>query len=266
MSLQDIPFHRWDAQRAALIIAHPGHELRIYHWLERARPLVLVLTDGSGHTNHSRLGSTTAVLEKAGAVAGSIYGRVSDQELYRAILSRDADFFVALVEEIAQILRREGTEYVVGDAVEGANPGHDVCRLLLNAALSRVEQAHDRRPGNFEFPLEGPSYDGRSEEHPDAILLHLDDEAYHRKLAAAQFYPEIAADLARTLSIHDRELFRIECLRPVHYGLEIDHCFEHPPLYETYGEKQVAAGLYRDVIRFREHLVPLAERLREAQK
>jgi len=96
--------------------------------------------------------------------------------------------------------------------------------------------------------------------------LHLDDEAYHRKLAAAQFYPEIAADLARTLSIHDPELFRIECLRPVHYGLEIDHCFEHPPLYETYGEKQVAAGLYREVIRFREHLVPLAERLREAQK
>ena len=136
MSLQEIPFHRWDAQRAALIIAHPGHELRIYHWLERARPLVLVLTDGSGHTNHSRLGSTTAVLEKAGAVAGSIYGRVSDQELYRAILSRDADFFIALVEEIAQILRRESTEYVVGDAVEGANPGHDVCRLLLNAALS----------------------------------------------------------------------------------------------------------------------------------
>nr|MDP9120522.1 hypothetical protein [Acidobacteriota bacterium] len=29
-------------QRAALVIGHPGHELRVHGWLERARPLVLV--------------------------------------------------------------------------------------------------------------------------------------------------------------------------------------------------------------------------------
>ena len=33
--------------RTALFVAHPGHELRIYGWLERARPQVHVLTDGS---------------------------------------------------------------------------------------------------------------------------------------------------------------------------------------------------------------------------
>jgi hypothetical protein len=44
------------------MIAHPGHELRVHHWIERTRPLVFVLTDGSGHTGVSRLASTTAVL------------------------------------------------------------------------------------------------------------------------------------------------------------------------------------------------------------
>jgi len=51
----------------ALIIAHPGHELRVHHWLEKTRPLVFVLTDGSGRTAQSRLHSTTRILERAGA-------------------------------------------------------------------------------------------------------------------------------------------------------------------------------------------------------
>jgi hypothetical protein len=80
----------WEGSRAALVVAHPGHELRVHHWLERARPLVLVLTDGSGHTEHSRLQRTTALLERAGATPGRIYGRLSDRDLYRAILSGDA--------------------------------------------------------------------------------------------------------------------------------------------------------------------------------
>ena len=36
-------------QRAVLVVAHPGHELRVHGWLELARPTVCILTDGSGH-------------------------------------------------------------------------------------------------------------------------------------------------------------------------------------------------------------------------
>jgi len=46
----------------AVIIAHPGHELRVHYWLEQAKPAVCVLTDGSGRTQKSRLDSTTGVL------------------------------------------------------------------------------------------------------------------------------------------------------------------------------------------------------------
>src|SRR5260370_411620 len=76
----------WTAKGAALVIAHPGHELRVHHWLERARPVTFVLTDGSGHTDRSRLAATTAILERAGATRGAIYGAMSDRELYQAIL------------------------------------------------------------------------------------------------------------------------------------------------------------------------------------
>ncbi len=71
----------------------------------------------------------------------------------------------------------------------------------------------------------------------------------------------MAAEVERAFALHGRAPFAVECLRPVRYGLEIGGRFAHPPYYETHGERQVAAGHYREVIRFREHLAPLASAL-----
>jgi hypothetical protein len=38
----------------------------------------------------------------------------------------------------------------------------------------------------------------------------------------------------------------------VRYGLDIAAQFAHPCVYERYGETRVAAGIYRDVVRFRD--------------
>src|SRR5206468_10486420 len=72
-------------RRAALVIAHPGHELRVHAWVELAQPLAFVLTDGSGHTGQSRLASTSRLLDQTGASSGGIYGRLTDGVLYTAI-------------------------------------------------------------------------------------------------------------------------------------------------------------------------------------
>ena len=253
--------HAWTKERAALVIGHPGHELRIHHWLERARPITFVLTDGSGHTDRSRLASTTSVLKRAGASRGAIYGAMSDRQLYQAILGNERGAFVRLVDELALALQREGVTYAVGDAVEGVNPGHDVCRLLLNAALLRVEQMSGRKIRNMEYPVEGPPHECPPEDRAEAIFLNLDDDAYRRKVAAVEAYPELRKELTRVLTVHNAQAFRAECIRPVRYGLDIADRFRHPAIYEWYGEKQVAAGIYRDVIRFREHIVPLAAHL-----
>jgi hypothetical protein len=252
---------RWKSKRAALIIAHPGHELRVHHWLEQAKPLVYILTDGSGHTNSSRIRSTTRLIEKAGATPARVYGRLTDKQLYAAILSRDHQLFRRLVDEIAESLEYEGIEYVAGDAVEGFNPGHDVCRLLSNSALLRLNSASNRRLRNLEFPLEGRPYDCPSADLAEAIVLKLDEEAFHRKVEATLGYAELAVDIDRTLANSALEAFRIECLRPVRYGLDISDCFQHPATYERYGEERVTAGYYREPIRFRDHVEPVARGL-----
>ena len=256
----------WEGLRAALVIAHPGHELRIHHWLERAKPQVFVLTDGSGHTDRSRLGRTTALLAAVGASEGPLFGRLTDRQLYRGILAPDGDIFAALSQELATALEEAGIDYVVGDAVEGVNPGHDVCRLIINAAVMRLEAATGRRLGNFEFAVEGPPDACPAEERDHAIVVRLDQNAYRRKLAAARAYAEVAVDMARLIDNHDADAFRVECLVPVRYGFEVGERFEHPAIYETYGEKQVAAGIYSEVIRFRDHLAPVAARLAAASR
>jgi hypothetical protein len=251
----------WEGLRAALVIAHPGHELRIHHWLERVKPRVFVLTDGSGRTNRSRLGQTTALLDAVGALRGSIFGHFTDRELYRAILALDADAFVVLAQELAAALDHAGIDYVVGDAVEGFSPGHDMCRLIINAAVMQLEAKTGRRLANFEFAVEGAPDACPPEEREHAIVVRLDEDAYRRKLAAARAYAEIAVDMERLMSSHHADAFRIECLVPVRYGLDIEHRFQHPAIYEAYGEKQVAAGFYSEVIRFHDHLAPMAARL-----
>ena len=69
------------AGKCALIVAHPGHELRVHGWLEAVQPTVYVLTDGSGRASQSRLASTMRLLQQARAQRGAIYGRFSDREL-----------------------------------------------------------------------------------------------------------------------------------------------------------------------------------------
>src|SRR5262249_27975552 len=218
--------HSWEDQRTALVIAHPGHELRVHHWLERAKPRVFVLTDGSGHTDRSRLGQTTALLKTVGASPGSLFGRFTDRELYRAILAVDADAFAALSQELAAALDNAGIDYVVGDAVEGFNPGHDVCRLIVNAAVMHLGAATGRTLGNYEFALEGAPDACLPEEKERAIVVRLDEDAYQRKLAAGRAYPELAVEIARLADRYDANAFRGEYLVPVRYGFNIADRFE----------------------------------------
>jgi hypothetical protein len=247
--------------RAALVIAHPGHELRVHRWLELARPVVYVLTDGSGHTGRSRLASTSELLARAGARPGPIYGRLADHELYGALLKGDRELFAGLAEELAESLRREEIELVAGDAVEGFNPSHDVCRLLLNAAVAGL-RARGLPIDNRDFLLDGRPDGFSEEERAESLRIELDGPSLARKLAAARSYPGLAEELESALARHGEGAFRTEWLRPVRYGLEIgDRCAD-PPFYELHGERQVAAGFYREVLRYRSHVVPVAERLR----
>jgi len=245
----------------ALVIAHPGHELLVYEWLRRTRPHVFILTDGSGHTGRSRLASTTKILEQVGATPESPYGRFTDQAMYAAILDQHLDELFGLAEELAEAFIRLRVDYVAGDAVEGYNPTHDLCRLIIDTALRIVNRRSRRAVANFDFPLAVRPDASPAALRPEAIRLQLDDEAFDRKSAVARGYPEMAGEISAALRENGVEAFRVECLRPVEPGSGNDSPFRGPPYYEQYGERQVAAGYYGRVIRYREHIAPIARAL-----
>ena len=262
---QPAPSRPFPDGRAALVVAHPGHELRLHGWLESVRPVVFVLTDGSGRTGRSRLASTSRVLRRAGAEPGDLYGRFSDQEVYAALLDGDFSLFHRMVDELAIAFIREAIGYVVGDAAEGYNPGHDVGRLATAAAVARVASVRGRPLPHFVFPLIGRP-DGRPEgSRGRPILLGLDDHALARKLAAAQTYPGLEGEIGGALQGLGAEAFRQEWIQPA-APTPLGEDAAEPPFYERYGQERVRAGDYQRVLRFRTHVLPVAEALRRDQQ
>jgi hypothetical protein len=245
--------------RAALVVAHPGHELRVHGWCEAARPRVLVLTDGSGASGRSRLASTARVLEAVGATPGPLFGRFTDRAFYERVLHGDTAVFVDLADELVEVLA--GVDYVVGDAAEGYNPAHDVCRLLIDAAVARDAAARGRAMPSFEFGLTGCPDRGVADV-PRRVRLALSDATFDRKVRAAHGYAELAREVGAALGADDGVAFREEIFDPAGtHGAPVE-----PPYYERYGEQRVAGGLYRDVLRHRAHVLPIARALANEER
>jgi hypothetical protein len=246
--------------RSALIVAHPGHELRIHHWLERARPLVFVLTDGSGSVGESRIASTMRVLAATGARRGTVFGRFSDHALYRAMMTGDVEPIAAATLEIVESLVSHDIDVVVADSCEFYNPGHDLCRVVANLAVERAGAARGKTIRNYDYSVTGsPDVHGADGEE----MTVLDDASLQRKLDAAMLYPELKRDVESALRLYKPEAFRVEALRPV----PADGAIPRPdgqPLYESTGEEHVAAGRFPTVLRHAGHFKPFVAALSAA--
>lgn len=259
---QDVRNAAVDAGNAAVIVAHPGHELLIYHWIERHQPLYCCLTDGSGGSATSRLASSTRLLERVGATPGPLYGRYPDKDVYRLLLDRRVDVFIGLAKELAAVLTSAGVDCVAGDAVEGFNPVHDVCRILVDGAVAMVRERTGRVIRNYDFVLDAPP-DGCPDPLRDgALVLRLDEAALGRKTTAALAYPEMRDEVQAALERFGRQAFAVECLRPARtMTARFDR---EAPTYEGSGQIRVNEGLYREIIRYREHVFPVLRAIEDA--
>src|SRR5689334_11802051 len=83
---------------AAIVVGHPGHELKVFGWVSEHRPRIYVFTDGSGQNGMSRLPATANLVSELGAERGEIFGAAADTRIYRAILDRDLPFFLHLLD------------------------------------------------------------------------------------------------------------------------------------------------------------------------
>jgi hypothetical protein len=246
-------------KRGALVVGHPGHELLVHGLLEAERPVVFVLTDGSGRSNQSRLDATKGIVEQTGTTCGNIFGRLTDRAAYAAIMNYDVDLFLDLSRELSDAFVADGIDWVAGDASEGYNPVHDVCRLIINAAVKIAGEQSGSAITNLEFALVNERSGLCNEPHANSIWRLLDDEAFARKMSAAKDYVELAGEVSAALARASSDCFRIECLHAASESVNGDG--NAIPFYEQYGEAQVAAGHYDQVLRYRQHVLPIAAAL-----
>ena len=239
-------------------MGHPGHELKVFGWMSEFKPRVYVITDGSGRHGVSRKLSTAAALIQLGCETGEVFGAVSDSEIYRAILAANYSFFLDLVDQIAGSFSAHEIDMVAGDAAEGFNPTHDLCRAVINAAVLKAQRAMGKTISNLEFTLTEWEGNVPEQEHSDRCLhFTLNDSLLKAKISAAEGYLELRNEVQQALAHRGQEYFRVECLRPAPAPTLLARTGGTKPLYETWGEQRVKGGGYRTVIRLKEHVLPI---------
>jgi len=259
-----------------LIVAHPGHELVILGWIEELRPVVNILSDGSGRSGASRLPSSLRVLRDAAAEPGPILAAFSDRECYDGVLDGHVEMFVDLAIRLADEFVERRPPYVVGDAREGINPVHDICRAIIDAAVARAAR-HGVTIPNLEFSLFAPHARRAREARERGIYRILGQSEHRRKIETARAYAELASEVEWALSGSSRKLmerypelaaildeviagmnensFATECLLPV------SPAADGRAFYELYGERLVADGTYARAIRYSDHVRPIERAL-----
>ena len=105
-----------------------------------------------------------------------------------------------LVDKLAAAILHDQVDCIAGDAEEGYNPGHDTCRLIINAAVKLVNRKSSKPIRNYDFTLVGPPDQCPEDLRDHSLWLNLDDEAFARKLSAARNYPELQAEVETALN------------------------------------------------------------------
>lgn len=246
-----------------LICGHPGHEVRCHGWMERKRPLVLILTSGGGESKTGRIASSRRVIEQAGARCGPLLGSFSDAEIYRQMSAGDPTPLAEWTREVARLISEQRPDTVLTDMVEGFSSTHDIVAYLSQLAVELAERQGWRPRHVLCHPLESRPERAWGGRLAPKETLELDDGELARKLAAARGYPELAYEVERAIAENSEEAFRRECLYDPAPAERLLTLLPDPkPLYETFGERGVASGKYPTVIRHAEHIVPLGLAIR----
>jgi hypothetical protein len=256
--------HEGHWPNSALVIGHPGHELRVLGWVWAAKPLVAILTDGSGADGKPRIDQTTQLLNGALDRRSALYGMATDRDVYRAILEQDLEYFLALSNRLADELCEHQIECVAGDSIEGYNPTHDLSSLLIDRAVRLASCRMGVEIRHYTFPLVGaPRTDLLS---AGSQHLRLTPDELMRKLASIRQYAQSAGgalqvEIDDMLQRFGEQALAEEVFDRVDIAASLSAFDDEKPFYETYGEQQVTAGKYRFVIRYQEHIAPIVRAL-----
>jgi hypothetical protein len=242
--------------RAALVAAHPGHECRVLGWCQRALPHIFVLTNGGG--SGARLPFAWSLAERIGATPGSLFGRHTDESIYDALLAGDAALFLEWTAALSDALFDLAPDLVVVDGWQMYNVSHDLAHVMTRVAAARasVRLKRDIEVVEFDVVPRGLAAPGLPGE--EAFRLELSEAEFARKRNAALAYPDMGRDLQELLALEGWPAQHLEVFRCPRKLNELIAPIDFSPPYERHGTQRVAAGLYDVVIRWNDHVRPIA--------
>jgi hypothetical protein len=183
-------------------------------------------------------------------------GYYTDKEIYRIILEKDYSSLTTLAQKILLDFRANNIQVVAGDAVEGFNPTHDLCRYIINQVIAVREAKDNTSVLNLDFLL-----DGLMSEEDASLVVRLNDDSFNRKRKAAEGYPELSYELQTAIQKYGSTPFMTEYLRKVIKPDNFSSWGNGAPFYEQYAMEKINSGVYKKIISFREHLLPFIHHL-----
>jgi hypothetical protein len=237
--------------RAALVVAHPAHELRVYEWLSRARPSVHILTSGSrSGDGKDRLTASAEVISSANGALINPEAAMLDRDLYRAVMVGNPDPFHAWTDQLAQSLIARKTQVMVVDAWQYYNAAHDLTHVMGRIAAAKAGLALGSTIDVLDYAVVHGGLAPHAPESECAFELCLTEEQTDRKMAIARSFPDIQTELDELIDGEGQDgLSKERFTRPPALRALLKQPAEKP-VYERYGEARVASGLYKDVLRW----------------
>ena len=261
-------FETWltdPARRAALVIAHPAHEIRVLHWLSRVRPHVYILTQGSrSGADSARRQASELLIEAQGASIAKTWGGAWDRDLYDMLLDGRYEKLLQWADELTADFITRAVDLVVADSWQHYNVAHDITYALARLAVQSARRALGRDITLVTYPVLPPALAPGAPSASVIANLRLPPAAIDAKIAAMGAIPGIAAETSDINTAEGADAHLYEAFYSV---LPLQRLLRTPnqtPLYEVFGEDRVRAGIYTDVVRW-PHLLRACEALVQAQ-
>lgn len=250
---------------SALFVAHPGHELRLYGWVLREKPICMVLTTGSrSGTDKERLQASADLITAAGGKRSELFGAVLDRDLYGAVLAGNAEPFQRWKETIVEVLIRNRPKRLVIDGWQLYSVTHDLAHIIGRLAVNQASRRLGYQIDVLEYEVVPPPLAGFVQVGSRVCCVNLSEHELTKKLSAIDTYPGIELELIELRQIMGDEH---ACTESLFLPPPFDQLIKPPheaPRYEAYGEGRRAQGIYNDVIRWRHVEKIINELLRQA--
>ncbi|KYG74815.1 hypothetical protein EV198_0684 [Roseivirga ehrenbergii] len=242
--------------KTLLFIGHPGHELLAYKFLRKHKPLVVFLTTGSGNTGNPRIQGSIELLESLGPKVFKPFEPFTDRQIYNLIMEGNFDEFAKVKSALKEFIKEHNVKRIVGDALEGFNPSHDLCRYLINGTVQDLSS--NSSLANYDFLQDEVFKNVDTLKNKDDIILTLDDDELQDKLSACRVYSQLKFEVDRFFNKYGVDFFRLEYFRKITNTNQISTWEAKMPFYEIHGRKRVEEGIYKNALLFEDHMKPLA--------